>query len=1241
MIISVIDVNDTVVSAGFVPVADRTPQVRDAIVATVPNVTDAASVTESQVAAITSLNLRSKGISSLKIGDFSGMTALTNLNLFRNQLSELPSGIFDGLTALTTLRLGGNVVDPLPLIVSLQQVSSSEYRAVIATGAPFNIVLPINVTNGSISGGITSITIPQGSAESASFTVIGTSAKVSFGTLPGLPSNHFGYTFAQSTVCNRTTEVADAIAKAVGVPDCSAVTEVDLATITRLDLSGSNITSLQSGDFDGMLSLTTLYLENNDLTSLPNGIFDDLASLNFLSLNDNKLTSLPSGIFSDLTSLTTLDVFNNDISSLQSGVFDGLSSLTTIDLNDNELTSLSGDIFDGLSALTYLKLSNNKLTTLSAGLFDGLTSLAQLQLNGNPVDPLPIVVSLQKVGTNQFKAVAPTGAPFAMTLPITVQNGTIAGGATTITIPTGKVESQPLTVTRTPGTVNAVTANIGNQLPTLPATHNGYAFVKSTTLPVEVIPPLNSAPIFTEGVNTIRTVAENTAAGANIGDVVAATDRDANTTLTYTLGGTDAALFDIDSTNGQLKTKAALDFETKVSYTVVLTVSDGRATDTITVTITVIDVDENRAPVFTEGESTTRSIAENTLAGENIGDAVAATDADEDTLTYSLSGPDAAAFGIDTTTGQLKTSTLLDYETKNTYTVTITVSDGKLTVSIAVTISITDVEELPSRIGVCQVGSVLAPGQSCTYPGTAIEFSVNNNGSGEFLLFTSGNSINIKNSVINGKPYTLVAKKQNDNSWKIEEIGEFSSNNPPQFPDGETATRTVVEDTPSGVDIGSAMSATDADGHTLTYTLGGTDADKFSIDSTTGQLRTSAPLDYETKSSYTVTITATDGTDSTTITVTINVANKTENRAPVFTAGSSTTRSIAENTGSGVDIGSAVPATDADGDTLSYSLGGTDASSFSIDSTSGQLRTSSSLDYENKSTYTVTITVTDGSLTDSITVTINITDVEETPSNNEPVFSEGSSTSRTVVENTGSGVDIGSAVSATDADGDTLSYSLSGTDASSFSIDSTTGQIRTNSSLNYETKTTYTVTVTASDGSLTDSITVTINVTDTNDAPVFTAGTSTTRSIAENTNAGVNIGSAISATDDEDDTLTYSIGGTDAAAFTLISTTGLLRTKVPFDYETKNAYSVTITVSDGNGSSDSINVTINVTDVNENSAPTFTDGTSTHVQLRRTLLPTPTSVQLWQQQMLTTIRLLTRSVARMRYRSVLIPQPDN
>ena len=75
-------------------------------------------------------------------------------------------------------------------------------------------------------------------------------------------------------------------------------------------------------------------------------------------------------------------------------------------------------------------------------------------------------------------------------------------------------------------------------------------------------------------------------------------------------------------------------------------VSDGHGgTDSIAVTINITDVKENRAPVFSKGIRTTRSIAENTAPNTNIGAAVTATDADNDRLTYTLSG-DAAAFNI-------------------------------------------------------------------------------------------------------------------------------------------------------------------------------------------------------------------------------------------------------------------------------------------------------------------------------------------------------------------------------------------------------------------------------------------------------------------------------------------------------------------------------------------------------------------------------------------------------------------
>ena len=283
----------------------------------------------------------------------------------------------------------------------------------------------------------------------------------------------------------------------------------------------------------------------------------------------------------------------------------------------------------------------------------------------------------------------PTGAPFEIVLPLTITNGSISGGASSITISKGSTESSSLTVSRTTGTTAAVTVDIGT-LPGLPTGHGGYALVKSTGLPLEVFGSFNNAPVFTDGTTTTRFVAENTGSGVDFDSAVAATDADYDT-LTYTLGGTDAASFDIDSTSGQLQTDAPLDYETKTSYTVTISVSDGRGgSDIITVTISVTDVDENRAPVFTEGEDTTRSIVENTETDQNIGIAVEAVDDDNDTLAYTLGGTDAASFDIDSTSGQLQTDAPLDYETKTSYTVTISVSDGRggsdiITVTISVT----------------------------------------------------------------------------------------------------------------------------------------------------------------------------------------------------------------------------------------------------------------------------------------------------------------------------------------------------------------------------------------------------------------------------------------------------------------------------------------------------------------------------------------------------------------------------
>ena len=340
-----------------------------------------------------------------------------------------------------------------------------------------------------------------------------------------------------TNLCFRTAQVRDAILAAIsGVDACVDVSEAHLSGITSLSLNNDNISALQVGDFSGLTGLTALALQRNALTTLPAGVFDELSALTDLQLHQNDLSSLPAGVFDGLSALTTLDlkrnalttlpagVFDelsaltdlqlhqNDLSSLPAGVFDGLSALTTLDLkrnalttlpagvfdelsaltdlqlHQNDLSSLPAGVFDGLSALTALDLKRNALTTLPAGIFSGLTALAELALEHNATNPLPLTVSLEKVGTDQFKAVAPAGAPFSLVLPVSISSvGEIEGGASTVTIPAGSVESASLQVTREAGTEAAVTVDIGT-LPALPADHTGYVLEKDATLPLEILP---------------------------------------------------------------------------------------------------------------------------------------------------------------------------------------------------------------------------------------------------------------------------------------------------------------------------------------------------------------------------------------------------------------------------------------------------------------------------------------------------------------------------------------------------------------------------------------------------------------------------------------------------------------------------------------------------------------------------------------------------------------------------------
>ena len=309
-------------------------------------------------------------------------------------------------------------------------------------------------------------------------------------------------------ICDRTQKVHEAIVEHLSeVDNCAAVTVADLAGLTTdLNMSDADIAALKAGDFAGLTGVTTLNLARNSFTTLPAGVFSGLTNLTGLNLSSNALSSLPAGVFSGLTALEGLSLNNNVLESLPGTVFSDLTALTSLRLNNNVLESLPAGLFSGLTALEDLYLDDNALNALPAGLFSGLTALLDLTLGGNPTDPLQLTVTVEKVGTGQVRAKVLEGAPFAVAIPVTLENGALAGGATALSVAAGSVEGTAVTVTRTAGTTAAVTVDVDlTPSPTLPSDHSGYEFVKATTdLPATIL--VEAPPsIVTNGVSVTST----------------------------------------------------------------------------------------------------------------------------------------------------------------------------------------------------------------------------------------------------------------------------------------------------------------------------------------------------------------------------------------------------------------------------------------------------------------------------------------------------------------------------------------------------------------------------------------------------------------------------------------------------------------------------------------------------------------------------------------------------------------
>ena len=334
------------------------------------------------------------------------------------------------------------------------------------------------------------------------------------------------------------------------------------------------------------------------------------------------------------------------------------------------------------------------------------------------------------------------------------------------------------------------------------------------------------------------------------------------------------------------------------------------------------EVAANNPPVF-PSTTANRDVAENTAAGQNVGAVLTATDDDNDTLTYTLEGTDAASFDLVTTAGsariRTKSGVTYDHETKSSYAVTVKADDSNGgTDMIAVTITVIDVDEPPARPAAPSVSSVANSTTSLTVTWTvpstigrpaidSYDLRYRQGTSGGWTngpQNVSGTSTTISSLTANSRyqVQVLATNSEGDSRWSPSGSGQTNTagNTAPTFP-SSTATRNVAENTAAGQNVGAVLTATDDDNDPLTYTIEGTDAASFALVTTAGsaQIRTKSGVtyDHEAQPSYTVIVKADDGNGGTdTVTVTIDLTDVEEPprapAAPTVTATPNTTDSL-------------------------------------------------------------------------------------------------------------------------------------------------------------------------------------------------------------------------------------------------------------------------------------------------------------------------------------------------------------
>ncbi|WP_186435947.1 tandem-95 repeat protein [Thalassolituus sp. C2-1] len=720
----------------------------------------------------------------------------------------------------------------------------------------------------------------------------------------------------------------------------------------------------------------------------------------------------------------------------------------TLSATDADGDSLTYSITSATTELDSLTYSITSATTELGASISGTTLTITPQANYNGSGSITVQVSdgaLTDSTSFNVTVDAVNDAPVIGTITAKTLNEDATLG---VTLSATDIDNGSLTYSITSATTELGASISGTTLTIAPqANFNGAGSITvqvsdgtlsdSTSFNVTV-DAVNDAPVI--GTITAKTLNED----ATLGVTLSATDID-NGSLTYSITSATTELgASISGTTLTIAPQA--NFNGAGSITV--QVSDGTLSDSTSFNVTVDAV--NDAPVI--GTITAKTLNEDATLGVTL----SATDIDNGSLTYSITSattelgasisgttltiaPQANFNGAGSITVQVSDGTLSDSTSFNV-TVdavndapvigTITAKTLNEDATLDVALSATDIDSSSLTYSITFATTEL--GASISGTTLTIAPQTNYNGSGSIVIqvsdgiLTDSTSFNVTVDAVNDAPVisTVTAK-------------------------------TLNEDTTLNV----TLSATDADGDSLTYSITSATAELGA--SISGTTLTIAPqANYNGTGSITVQVSDGVLTDSTSFNVSVGVIND----APVLTA--ITAKTLNEDS----TLNVTVSATDADGDSLTYSI--TSATAELGASISGTTLTiAPQANYSGAGS--ITVQVSDGALSDSTSFNVTVD-----PVNDAPVIS--AITAKTLNEDSTLNV----TVSATDADGDSLTYSITSATAElGASISGATLTIAPQADYNGAGS----ITVQVSDGMLTDSTSVNVTVDPVNDAPVFTS----------------------------------------------------------------------------------------------------------------------------------------------------------